>query len=79
MSPFETGALSAFIGTLPVLLIVILAWIQVNAKIAGMKRERYYMKEDIARQLLENRETFRTEILRVEEVLDSRLQRLEES
>ena len=79
MSAFEIGAFSSFVGTLPILLVVIAAWIHVNSRMSAVNRMHSEGDRDLARQLLENREAFKTEIARVEEVLDSRLRRLEES
>ncbi len=79
MGTFEARALSDFLGSLPTLLAVILAWIYLGIRISETARREADVTRDLTQQLQEMRELLRSEILRVEEVVDSRLRRLEES
>jgi hypothetical protein len=66
-----TLSFSQFIGSLPIFVTVILAWMQTNGRISGLK-------EDLARRMDDTRDLLRAEFRRVEEVMDARLKHLEE-
>lgn len=69
-----TVVFSQFLGALPTLVAVLLAWMQNNTRIGDTHRRI----DDVRDLIKAEATTIRAELRRVEEVMDARLKHLEE-
>ena len=72
------AALAQFVGSLPTFTAVILAWMNSNARISDSSARVGDMRSGLEKLFQAEAASLRTEMRRVEEVMDARLKHLEE-
>jgi len=70
--------LSQFLGSLPTFIAVLLAWMHSNGRISDVHKRIDDLRDIIRAEGVSTRSELRSELRRVEEVMDARLKHLEE-